>query len=55
MCLLLAFVCLLMQIVWSCLLPVKLEMVWLMVIWVPLITIVVVHLLPRTIQLEMVC
>ena len=37
-----------MQRVWSCLLPIKLEMVWLMVIWVPLIAIVLVHLLPRT-------
>ena len=54
-CLLLAFVWLLMQRVWSYLLTIKLDMVWLMVVWVSLVAVVMVRLLLRTIQLEMVC
>ena len=44
-----------MQRVWSYLLTIKLDMVWLMVVWVSLVAVVVVRLLLRTIQLEMVC
>ena len=51
---LLTFGCLLMQTLWPRLVLTNLEMVHLMVIWVPLI-IVMVRLLPRTIHLEMVC